>query len=81
MAEESEARAERDVTATTNSYGGPVSDQELADVYLPEGQDEVADTGSAPAAGDSEAPPQEAAPDGSGTLDGTSGEPAIEPPD
>lgn len=82
MADESEQQAEQDVTAATEGYGGPVSDQELADVYLPEGQDSVQDTGSGenPGAVD-EAPEQETAPDGSGTLDGSSGEPAIEPPD
>ena len=46
MPDDSEQRATEDVTATTESYGGPVSDQELADVYLPEGQHEVHDTGS-----------------------------------
>lgn len=79
MAEESETRAERDVTAATEGYGGPVSDQELADVYLPEGQDQVQDTGSGQMPTD--APAEEAAPDGPGTLDGSPGEPAIEPPD
>jgi hypothetical protein len=82
MADESEERAQRDVTAATEGYGGPVSDEELADVYLPEGQDAVQDTGSAQeadAGGETSAP--DAAPDGSGTLEGSSGEPAIEPPD
>lgn len=89
MADESEARAEQDVTAATEGYGGPVSDQELADVYLPEGQDTVQDTGSPASAADSSAASDsgsgssapEAAPDGSGTVEGSSGEPAIEPPD
>lgn len=92
MADESEERAEQDVTAATEGYGGPVSDQELADVYLPKGQDTVQDT--SPSAPDSAAPDSpaatdsgsgttapDAAPDGSGTLEGSSGEPAIEPPD
>ena len=82
MADESEERAEQDVTAATEGYGGPVSDQELADVYLPEGQDTVHDTGSGPEESTGgEAPAQDAAPDGSGTIEGSSGEPAIEPPD
>lgn len=82
MADQTEERAEQDVTAATEGYGGPVSDQELADVYLPEGQDTVQDTDSRTAADAGGAPsaPEEA-PDGSGTLEGSSGEPAIEPPD
>jgi hypothetical protein len=80
MADESEQRAEQDVTAASEGYGGPVSDEELADVYLPEGQDTVQDTDSRSddKTGSSE---PDAAPDGSGTIDGASGEPAIEPPD
>ena len=91
MAEESQERAERDVTAATEGYGGPVSDEELADVYLPEGQQQVEDTGSAApgresagtpeAADDQDAATPDPAPDASGTLDGTPGQPAIEPPD
>lgn len=82
MAEESEAQAERDVTAATEGYGGPVSDEELADVYLPEGQDRVQDTGSGQTpSGAPDAPAEEAAPDGSGTADGSAAEPSIEPPD
>lgn len=85
MTQASEERAERDVTAATEGYGGPVSDEELADVYLPEGQDEVQDTGSGgTAAGQGAsvpAPEPDPAPDGTGTLEGSSGEPAIEPPD
>lgn len=82
MADESEQRAERDVTAATEGYGGPVSDEELADVYLPEGQDTVQDTDARSAAGNgSDATEPDAAPDGSGTIEGSSGEPAIEPPD
>lgn len=34
-------RAEQQVAATTDSYGGPVSEDELAEVYLPDGQDQV----------------------------------------
>ena len=82
MADESEQRAEQDVTAATEGYGGPVSDDELAEVYLPEGQDTVQDTDSRSHSGtDTGTPEQQAAPDGTGTLDGSSGEPAIEPPD
>lgn len=91
MAEESQERAERDVTAATEGYGGPVSDEELADVYLPKGQQQVEDTGSAAtsgesastpdAAGDEDAAAPDPAPDASGTLDGAPGQPAIEPPD
>lgn len=39
--QEEEARAAAAVTATTDSYGGPVSDKQLAEVYLPEGQEKV----------------------------------------
>ena len=89
MAEESQERAERDVTAATEGYGGPVSDEELADVYLPEGQEEVQDTGSAEPAGDEagasasdgDRTTPDPAPDSTGTLDGAPEEPAIEPPD
>jgi hypothetical protein len=82
MADESEERAQQDVTAATEGYGGPVSDDELADVYLPEGQDTVQDTDNRSGASEgSGATAPDAAPDGSGTLEGSSGEPAIEPPD
>lgn len=46
MSDETQKEAEAAVAATTDSYGGPVSDEELADVYLPEGQHEVHDTAS-----------------------------------
>ncbi len=82
MADESEQRAEQDVTAATEGYGGPVSDEELADVYLPEGQDTVQDTGSRQQSSPgSEGPGPDAATGGSGTRDGSSGQPVIEPPD
>lgn len=82
MADESEQQAQRDVTAASEGYGGPVSDQELADVYLPEGQETVQDTDSRSASSTGAATSEpEAAPDGSGTSEGASGEPAIEPPD
>lgn len=82
MAGESEQQAERDVTAASEGYGGPVSDEELAEVYLPEGQDTVqeADSRSNADAG-TDGSEQRAAPDGSGTIDGAPGEPSIEPPD
>lgn len=82
MADESEEQAQRDVTAASEGYGGPVSDQELADVYLPEGQDTVRDTDSRSnsSTGPGASEPV-VAPDGSGTTPGASGEPAIEPPD
>ncbi len=77
-------KAEQDVIATTDSYGGPVSDEELADVYLPEGQDEVqggsesSSTGT-PTAQDT--PPEPAdAPDGSGTTPAAPTA-TVEPPD
>lgn len=81
MAEESEARAKQDVIAASEGYGGPVSDQELAEVYLPEGQDKVQDNDSAQPAGDGQAQAQDPVPDGSGTTHGSPDEPAIEPPD
>ena len=82
MADESEQQAQRDVTAASEGYGGPVSDQELADVYLPEGQETVQDTDSRSASSTGAEPSEpEAAPDGSGTSEKASGEPAIEPPD
>ena len=82
MADESEQQAERDVTAASEGYGGPVSDEELAEVYLPKGQDTVQDTDSRsePDTG-SVTPEPEAAPDGSGTAEGSPGQPSIEPPD
>lgn len=45
MSEEAQEEAEAAVTATTDSYGGPVSDEELAEVYLPSGQEQVRNTG------------------------------------
>lgn len=39
-----EQQAVEDVTASTAGYGGPVSDEELAEVYLPEGQSAVSDS-------------------------------------
>ena len=41
MTNEATDSAEEAVTATTDSYGGPVSEEQLAEVYLPEGQHEV----------------------------------------
>lgn len=39
----SSEQATEDVTASTAGYGGPVSDEELAEVYLPEGQSAVSE--------------------------------------
>lgn len=53
MNEKDQSRAERDVIATTDSYGGPVSDAELAEVYLAP-KDAAGDAGQAPADADSD---------------------------
>ena len=46
MTQPPEESPEQAVAATTDSYGGPVSDEQLAAVYLPQGQDEVRETGA-----------------------------------
>lgn len=66
--------AEEKVAATTAGYGGPVSDDELAEVWLPEGQREASSgrssTDVAADQGD-----DAGAPGGADTPDG------VEPPD
>lgn len=45
--DENASRAEKDVIATTDSYGGPVSEEDLAEVYLAHPTAAEASTGSA----------------------------------
>ena len=40
------SRAAQDVIATTDSYGGPVSQEELAEVYLAPSEPEPAESGT-----------------------------------
>lgn len=49
MSDSEPTRAEKDVIATTDSYGGPVSDDELAQVYLagPQAHSSTAEPGTA----------------------------------
>lgn len=49
MNEQDSTRAEQDVINTTDSYGGPVSEEELAEVYLaPQNSDQGGNDGERP---------------------------------
>ncbi len=72
-----QSAAQKQVAATTAAYGGPVSDQELAEVYLPAGQQEAFDTNTSSSAESAESGAASGTPPAQGQPD-TEGQ---EPPD
>lgn len=72
-----QSAAQEQVAATTAAYGGPVSDEELAEVYLPAGQQEAFDTNTSSSAESGESGAANGTPPAQGQPD-TEGQ---EPPD